>query len=446
MPEDTKVARVATRFAQLPRDCLATILSYLDTPGVWVALQSQCKQLYEDMHDRETEWGMDNAVFVLKQETIYRHLSMLFTDKPKHVRNIIVKRLENDKVPPEFFDELLFVLCWVTGVRKMAIVGSVAGTGKRLAEALSLPTCTVEGLHAAKCGVDREWTISVTNALKSNTSVTKLGLGGNHLDNESVILIAEMLEVNEDIYQLDLYDSHIGYSGAVAIARALAVNRSFEGLDLSGCGIDSDGATAIAESLVLNSTLTLLLMCGCNIGDTGAVAFAKMLKVNKTIVGLHLGGCNIEYSGASAIAESLKSNITLVAVMMNNCNIGDNGAMAFAEMLKANKALRVLDMGGCNIGDSGCVAIAESLKTNSTLNTLELGRNMGGTRTMRAFAESAVINTGMHGSTLGILDLPSEGRTEQEELEYHERRELLSVIDVAQRRNLALASAIRNKR
>ena len=82
----------------------------------------------------------------------------------------------------------------------------------------------------------------VAEILKSNTSVTRVYLGGN---------------------------KEIGDEGAKALAEALKVNATVEVLDLDGCGIGDDGAAAIAEALRSNTSLTVLYLSGNGIGEQG---------------------------------------------------------------------------------------------------------------------------------------------------------------------------------
>ena len=82
----------------------------------------------------------------------------------------------------------------------------------------------------------------VAEILKSNTSVTKVILGGN---------------------------KEIGDEGAKALAEALKVNATVERLYLDGCGIGDDGAAALAEALRSNTSLTVLDLGGNGIGEQG---------------------------------------------------------------------------------------------------------------------------------------------------------------------------------
>jgi len=83
----------------------------------------------------------------------------------------------------------------------------------------------------------------VAEILKSNTSVTAVGLGDN---------------------------KEIGDEGAKALAGAFKVNAKVKELSLDGCGIGEDGAAALAETLRSNTSLTFLnLQRNDGIGEQG---------------------------------------------------------------------------------------------------------------------------------------------------------------------------------
>ena len=67
----------------------------------------------------------------------------------------------------------------------------------------------------------------------------------------------------------------MGDDGARAIADALRVNSTLRDLRLGGNGVIDDGARAIADALRVNSTLQTLGLESNDVGDDGARALRE---------------------------------------------------------------------------------------------------------------------------------------------------------------------------
>ncbi|KAG9069808.1 hypothetical protein KI688_009133 [Linnemannia hyalina] len=240
----------------------------------------------------------------------------------------------------------------------------------------------------------------LAEALKTNSTLTTLDLGGNSIGFDGAKALAEALKTNSTLATLHLWNNSIGSDGAKALAEALKTNSTLTTLDLGNNSIGSDGAKALAEALKTNSTLTTLGLGNNSIGSDGAKALAEALKTNSTLTTLDLGGNSIGFDGAKALAEALKTNSTLATLHLWNNSIGSDGAKALAEALKTNSTLTTLDLKYNSIGSDGAKALAEALKTNSTLTTLHLWNNSIGSDGAKALAEALKTN-----STLATLDL-----------------------------------------
>jgi len=65
------------KFVDLPRDSLAEILSFLDSPKDWMNISKTCKQMYEDMHHKETVWGMCNMDFFFQPRILLQRNALI---------------------------------------------------------------------------------------------------------------------------------------------------------------------------------------------------------------------------------------------------------------------------------------------------------------------------------------------------------------------------------
>ena len=74
---------------------------------------------------------------------------------------------------------------------------------------------------------------------------------------------------------LNLYYRHIGNLGATALA-ALKNNTTIVSLDLGGCDIGTEGVVPLANALSLNTTITKVLLGNNCIDDDGVAILAEV--------------------------------------------------------------------------------------------------------------------------------------------------------------------------
>ena len=250
--------------------------------------------------------------------------------------------------------------------------------------------------------------VLLSEALKVNSTLTKLDLRGNGIGDQGATGLAEALKVNSTLTKLDLCGNGIGYQGATGLAEALKVNSTLTELNLRVNDIGDQGATGLAEALKVNSTLTELNLRVNDIGDQGATGLAEALKVNSTLTELNLRVNDIGDQGATGLAEALKVNSTLTELNLSENGIGDQGATGLAEALKVNSTLTELNLTGSGIGDQGVTGLAEALKVNAALTRLYLIYNAIGDQGATGLAEALKVN-----STLAVLHLSGNGIGDQ---------------------------------
>ena len=270
---------------------------------------------------------------------------------------------------------------------------------------------------------------SLAEALKVNTTVTKLGMAYHAFGDLCATCLAGTLCVNKRLTEVDMSNNIITARGAKHLVNALMVNTSLLGLNvsfnflhdegakifaeflkgskalpalnLSTNGIGNPGATSIAESLQRNTTLKFLDLSGNpNIGNPGAVSLSEALKVNKTLTCLILSGIGIGDKAIRSLSESLKVNTSVTALAMSDVKISAYSVRSIAEVLKVNSTLNCLEFLGNKVGVGGARLIAESLKFNATLKILNLSRNNIRAPGAQFLSEALKVN-----STLAILGL-----------------------------------------
>ena len=293
-------------------------------------------------------------------------------------------------------------------------------------------------LHLIGTGLERQWVIishnscdvqSLAEALKANTTVTKLAMSSHAFGDVCAACLAGTLCVNKTLTEVDMSNNIITARGAKHLVNALVVNTTLLGLNvsfnflhddgarifaeflkgskalhalnLSTNGMGNPGAISIAESLQMNTTLKFLDLSGnANIENAGAVKLSEALKVNRTLTCLNLSGIGIGDKAIRSLSESLKVNTSLTSLALSDVKISSYSVRPIADVLRVNTTLNWLDFSGNKVAVGGARLIAESLKSNATLKCLNLSRNNIRAPGAHFLSEALKVN-----STLAILGL-----------------------------------------
>jgi len=238
-------------------------------------------------------------------------------------------------------------------------------------------------------------------------------------------------------------------TAAQVISDALKTNTSLTTLILEKCALGPEGATFLSQALVTNKTLTNLQLAGNMISPIGAEHISNALKNNSTLhtLGLkmnRIGGCNdqldikalsiallsgvcqlqsidlsyndVKCSGCCHLCEALIKTTTLQTLNLEKNDISFTGAMALGNALNVNESIETLILKGNDLYCHGGSSIGGALKPNITLKTLDLSscsiENVGGGVIGRGLAASDTIEhlyldknrLGEDASFEGILD------------------------------------------
>lgn len=206
------------------------------------------------------------------------------------------------------------------------------------------------------------------HSLRHNTSLQRLYLSANKIDDATVTVLADCLPTTS-LTSVYLNGNDISHCGSIAICKALMSSTiTLKSLDLMHNSICDGGAIAIAEGLRDNKSLLKLSLMGNKIGDQGAIAIAKALSKNTTLKNLSIC-CNkgIGDIGACAFGEMLASNNTrLETLHFSCCKVGNRGIAALGKGLSNNRSLLKLNIGSNLIDDEGAVLFAQNFKDNVT--------------------------------------------------------------------------------
>ena len=219
--------------------------------------------------------------------------------------------------------------------------------------------------------MDEYGLFSLSESLKTNTSLTNLNLKGSNSLGDSIapFYLSEIVKTNATLTTLNLRSNSLHDFGSKCLSLALKTNCTLTSLDLSDNFID---AQDLFEALKVNAALTSLNLASNGIDDSDAKALSDVLQVNATLTKLHLGWNIISANGTQYICEALARNNTLTSLDFSGNEIGGAGSLLFSEALQSNKALNDLNLSFILADERGAICLFDSLKHNTTLSTLDL--------------------------------------------------------------------------
>jgi hypothetical protein len=147
----------------------------------------------------------------------------------------------------------------------------------------------------------------LAEALMVNTSLTTLDLSNNHIGNSGVNAFFKMLQTNNTITSLYFDGNHITDTGIVSLEN----NTSLKKLNLRNNKIDNAGMISLVESIKLNRGLITLDLSYNIIGDSGD-AFKTLFEDNSTLINLYMCPVNITQGVFDAFIDIL--NMTSCAL------------------------------------------------------------------------------------------------------------------------------------
>ena len=253
-----------------------------------------------------------------------------------------------------------------------------------------------------------DWVFVLAEALKTNTTLTKLDLSVNNFGAEGVAALAAALRTNTTLTKLDLSVNNLGAEGVAALAAALRTNTPLTELNLCGNNFGAEGVAALAAALQTNTTLTKLNLSVNNLGAEGVAALAAALQTNTTLTKLYLRD-NLDADGVAALAAALQTNTTLTELYLSHNNLDADGVAALAAALQTNTPLTELNLCGNNFGAEGVAALAAALQTNTTLTKLNLSDNNLDAEGVAALAAALQTNTTLTELDLSVNNLDAEG-------------------------------------
>ena len=147
---------------------------------------------------------------------------------------------------------------------------------------------------------------------------------------------------NIDKNEISLAHHGIGPLGTKALACCLAKSTTVEKLDLRENGMEEEGAEHFSRMLRDNCYITELNLSGNNLGARGAYAIGRMLSYNSYLRWLDLSCNHFIDKDAKPLAEGLRVNVTLDYLNLSKNSFCEIGGEILGPALAANDGIVTL--------------------------------------------------------------------------------------------------------
>ena len=165
-------------------------------------------------------------------------------------------------------------------------VGVQAGTTWATIARIAADDATLAAADLAESGIDDATAAgALADALKRNTHLTALKLGGNAFGEDAARAVGEAIGGNEALRGVVVDVGVQAVTTWATIARIAADDATLAATDLSNAGIDDAAATgALADALKRNTHLKELKLGGNAFGDDAARAVRDALCANAALL------------------------------------------------------------------------------------------------------------------------------------------------------------------
>lgn len=223
------------------------------------------------------------------------------------------------------------------------------------------------------CIEDVKFTNEVTEALISNTTLTKLGFGSCGVDSEYCAPITEVLRRNNTLRVLSLKRSEVSSADMHTIIASMTYNTSLVKLNLSHNSCKRDGFLSLVTLLQHNTTLQILDLSQNSLEIPEDIPYTPLFTHGLgALTHLHLAYCNLPSKEITELGLAMKTNTTVVFLDLKYNRFSEENGRVFADMLVHNTTIETLYLECTGIDENGFLAITEGISKNNTLLVLHI--------------------------------------------------------------------------
>lgn len=247
---------------------------------------------------------------------------------------------------------------------------------------------------------------SISEALRYNKALKRLRFEGSIQSVKSMAHLAETLKINKTLAALDLSNAYIPNSnasvidknGTIVLCKALKTNNTLTELYLGCYRMKKFNESVFGEMLRTNTSLKILgfehcstIMLGISQGLTcnnsltvlhlkhltpkNIEVLCRALKHNKVLKRLKLCHVNLKRCSIRCFEKPLKNNNSLESLEISMSNIDNDKSRDLAIVVRGNKSLKELILTDNHIGNAGASALCGALWDNFILTRLDLRNN-----------------------------------------------------------------------
>jgi Ran GTPase-activating protein (RanGAP) involved in mRNA processing and transport len=278
-------------------------------------------------------------------------------------KNIHCLSLRGNEIGPGGCDALAKVLEGTAEDEELPRIASNAGSGLGVGLKTRLQKTSLQTLDLSRNLVTCAGGVSLANALRTNTTLTRLDLTSAGLGLKALsALCGAVSESNKTLKWLSLEaptEFSVADEHAWPAARMLGANETVAHFFCGKWGLKSTPGleTLVAYGLCYNNVVeTLDLRCN-KIDETGGEHVARALRNNVSLKRLNLEENKLGDAGAESIADALGESKTLQELDLRCNGIAEKGltslATGFRHMTNSGTPLRLVRVWGNDFGAPG---------------------------------------------------------------------------------------------
>ncbi|XP_072893968.1 NACHT, LRR and PYD domains-containing protein 3-like [Hemitrygon akajei] len=249
---------------------------------------------------------------------------------------------------------------------------------KLVTAALRKSECKIQKLWLYGVGLTDSGAEDLASALSTNQTLTELELSGNELGDSGVKLVSASLRNPEcKIQKLELVDVGLTDSGTDDLASALRTNSSLTELGLSGNELGDSGVKLVSAALRNpECKIQKLGLYGVGLTDSGAEDLASALSTNQTLTELDLSVNELGDSGVKLVSAALRNpECKIQKLELRDVGLTDSGAEDLVSILSTNPSLTELYLASNSLTDRSVPALRRLIMTLRSLKRIGLEKN-----------------------------------------------------------------------